>query len=283
MRTCSNLIKNMTRKYYSSRNKNKTVSIEDLYEKLQNLYLYFRNKDYFKESGIQKNILPDEIKYEAAIKLSFQPFPITKWDYFSLKADQIFDTIEFLYDKVSKPEGWSSYSNGTGFNYYDYESYDKEAGRNEFKEMANMFLNDYEDGFELSDNGEILTLGDDATKEILQASILPYDLENVDKKVKHSIHKWRTRNQSLADRKEIIRELADVFEWLKKTKNIAKVLDKKDDSLLFDLLNNFEIRHHNHDQKGNYDKNIWYSWMFHFYLASYHAIIRLLLKSEQKK
>ena len=28
----------------------------------------------------------------------------------------------------------------------------------------------------------------------------------------------------------------------------------------------------------NYDNKVWYSWMFHFYLATYHAVIRLLKK-----
>ncbi len=272
----------MTRKYFSSRNKHKKISLEDLYEKLQNLYLYFLDRDYFKESGMKNKYVSDAIKYEAAVKLSFQPFPITNWDFYSITPEQIFDTIEYLFDKISKPEGWIYHQNDGGFAYQDYESYNKELGQKEFQEMANMFLNDFEDGYELSSNGEILSLGEDIVKEILLANILPYDRENVDSKIQHAVYKWRTRNLSLADRKDIIRELADVFEWLKKTKNLEKVLDKKDDSLIFELINRFEIRHHNPNQKGNYDKNIWYSWMFHFYLATYHAIIRLLIKNEEK-
>ena len=82
--------------------------------------------------------------------------------------------------------------------------------------------------------------------------------------------------------KAAIRELADVFEWLKKSKELAKVLDKKDESAIFDLANNFAIRHHNPNQKANYDHAIWYSWIFHFYLATYQATIRLLMKHQQK-
>lgn len=57
---------------------------------------------------------------------------------------------------------------------------------------------------------------------------------------------------------------------------------KKDESDLFKLANCFAIRHHEQAQKTNYDRAIWYNWMFHFYLATYHATIRLLLKSEAK-
>jgi hypothetical protein len=76
--------------------------------------------------------------------------------------------------------------------------------------------------------------------------------------------------------------MADVFEWLKKAKNLAGVLDKKDESVIFDLANNFAVRHHNPNQKINYDRAIWYSWIFHFYLATYHAAVRLLIKHEKK-
>jgi hypothetical protein len=83
--------------------------------------------------------------------------------------------------------------------------------------------------------------------------------------------------------KGVIRALADVFEWLKKTKSLASVLDNKDESAIFDLANNFAIRHHDPKQKRHYDSAIWYSWIFHFYLATYHAVVRLLIKKEKAK
>jgi hypothetical protein len=64
---------------------------------------------------------------------------------------------------------------------------------------------------------------------------------------------------------------------------LQSALSKKDSSDLFNIVNNFEIRHHNPDQKTQYDKGIWYAWMFHFYLASYHATVRLILKARSAK
>jgi hypothetical protein len=58
-------------------------------------------------------------------------------------------------------------------------------------------------------------------------------------------------------------------------------LAKKDESAIFELANSFAIRHHDPKQKSNYDRAIWYSWIFHFYLATYHAAIRLLIKHER--
>lgn len=144
-----------------------------------------------------------------------------------------------------------------------------------------MFLNDFEDGFELNNTGEIITIGKTGVDILFNANIIEYDLENIDKRIQRATEQWRKRSLSLEERKSIIKDLADVFEWLKKSKELDKVLDKKDDRLIFDIVNNFEIRHHNPEQKGNYDKSIWYSWMFHFYLATYHAVIRMIIRNKE--
>ncbi len=273
----------MTRHYYSSRNKPVSLTLEQLYQKLQHLYFFFRDKDFFKEkAGITQNYLPDAIKHEAALELIFQPFPIEKWSPEIITEDHIFDTLEFLFDRVSSPEGELAWmTDETGWNYQDYISYANGPGQKQFRDKANAFLVEYKTGFELTQEGIILARGTDGLQYILDAEIIPYDEINVDNKVRNAITKWRNRRSSLLEKKDAIRELADVFEWLKKTRNLGSVLDNKDESAIFDLANNFGIRHHNPSQKTNYDRAIWYSWIFHFYLATYHATIRLLMKKEK--
>jgi hypothetical protein len=276
----------MTRRYYSSRTNpaRSGLTLEELYWKLHNLYLIFCNKDYFKgKAGITEYNLPDAIKNEAALALSFELFPITEWPKQDITEDYIFDAIEFLYDHVSKPGELVWITTNSGYNYEDYDSYDDQAGQEEFRNKANTFLADYRTGFELTKDGVILALGTDGLQYLLDAEIIPFDEANVDNKVRNAIAKWRNRHLSLSEKKEAIRELADVFEWLKKTKDLGNVLDKKDESMIFDIANNFGIRHHDPKQKTNYDRTIWYSWIFHFYLATYHAVIRMLIKKEKGK
>ena len=273
----------MTRRYYSSRNNSKPITTKELYQKLQSLYLLFRDKDYFKnKTGITQGELPDTMLYEASIELTFQPFPIETWLQKDATEERIFDTLEFLYDRTSKPGKLVSMITDTSWNYEDYESYDDETGQKEFRDKANTILADYKTGFELTQEGIILAKGTDGIQHILKTEIIPYDEVNVDRKVQNAITKWRNRQLSLSEKKEAIRELTDVFEWLKKTKNLENVLDSKDADALFTIANNFGIRHHNPRQKTNYDKEIWYSWMFHFYLATYHAAIRFLVKKENQ-
>ncbi len=141
----------MTRRYYTSRTKPKSLTVGELYQKLQRLYLLFRDKDYFKnKAGISKGNLPNSILHEAALELTFQPFPITKWLPEIITEDHIFDTLEFLYDRASKPGEMVEMTSETGWNYYDYEKYDEEKGREEIREKANVILAEFKTGFELS-------------------------------------------------------------------------------------------------------------------------------------
>lgn len=276
----------MTRRYYSTRHRQTPITLETLYWKVQNLFLFYQNLDYFKErTGITRDRtnIPDSIIHKAAIALSFQPFPIDKWAQSDLTEDHVFDVLEFLFDHVSKPGELMGMTTDTGWNYEDYGNYDEIAGREEFRKQANSFLCDYRSGYELTSDGMVLAMGTQGLQYILDAEIKPYDEKNVDSKVRNAIAKWRNRHLSFDVKKEAIRELADVFEWLKKAKKLERALEKKDDSAIFDIANNFAIRHHDPRQKTGYDEKIWYAWMFHFYLATYHATVNLLLKEQQSK
>ena len=62
---------------------------------------------------------------------------------------------------------------------------------------------------------------------------------------------------------------------------LGGVLTRKDESDLFELANRFGIRHHNEQQKTDYDRGIWHPWMFYYYLATIHACVALLKRDGQ--
>lgn len=80
-------------------------------------------------------------------------------------------------------------------------------------------------------------------------------------------------------RRDAVRNLGDVVEFLRP--KIKKVL-KDDESDLFNILNNFGIRHHNDQQRTGYEQSIFLSWLFYHYLAAIHAAVRLIEKREGK-
>ena len=84
---------------------------------------------------------------------------------------------------------------------------------------------------------------------------------------------FRGRRSTVDDRRVAVRELADVLEYLRPT--IKQAMLSEDERALFELANNFAIRHNRRGQKRDYDWAVWLSWMFYVYLATIHATLRL--------
>lgn len=192
--------------------------------------------------------------------------------------DDVFDMIEFLYDHVSKPiDGrFHSYS-GCGMH---YSTFDRAKGQAEYRTELNPILACYEDGYELSERGEILALPEPGMAALVGATLPQLDPHNVEERVQAGVTRFHRHRSSLDDRKHAIRDLADVLEYLRP--KLKTVLKSRDEADLFNLANNFGIRHHNPEQKTNYTSAIWYSWMFYYYLATIHACVRLLDQTGRK-
>ena len=185
-----------------------------------------------------------------------------------------FDVIEFLHDHCSKGLNGQYHSwNNCG---YHYEEFNDTEGQKHFRELLNPILREYKDGFEISDNGEILILSDNGLSNLFEADIPTNEKENISNKINAAIIKFRRYKATLDDRREAIRELADVLEFLRPS--IKEHLNKKDENDIFNIANNFGIRHHNKDQQTEYDKAIWFSWIFYYYLATLHAVLRMANK-----
>ncbi|HSR93030.1 MAG TPA: hypothetical protein VLK88_17120 [Gemmatimonadales bacterium] len=125
--------------------------------------------------------------------------------------------------------------------------------------------------------GEVLALAATGFEPLLAAPLPHADIENVAFRVEAAIQKFRRHRSSVEDRRDAVRNLADVLEFLRP--KIKEVLVSKDEQDLFNIANNFGIRHHKAGQKIDYDKPIWLSWIFYFYLATIHAAVRLIEKS----
>lgn len=188
--------------------------------------------------------------------------------------DDLFDMIEFMHDHCSKPiSGYYHQYSNCG---HHYDIFNDNEGQKHYRDTINYILRDFKEGFEISEAGEILELAYNNIAPLFQADIPSSDSENITKKIDLAVLKFRRHKSTLDDRRDALRELADVLEYLRP--DIKKVLASKDESDLFNIANNFGIRHHNVDQKVDYDKAIWYSWIFYYYLATIHAALRLIAK-----
>ncbi len=277
-----------TRRYYSVRTGKNPAAVTDL-PILANLFkvLYgnLRRKDYLYQhfgyecvdAGSVPGTLGEDIDGALFMKLRKQGLWPIETHLATYSEDDLFDIIEFIYDHISVP------SNGFVHSFYNcgthgYETFDRDEARREFRQEINSLLHDYAEGFELSEAGEILSSADPGLKPLTDASLPTYDPANVELRVQSAIHKFRRHRASLDDRRDAVRDLADVLEFLRP--KLSKAISKKDEADLFNIANNFAIRHHNPEQKADYDRSVWYSWIFYVYLSTIHTAVRLIQRHE---
>ncbi len=272
------------RKYYSVRTgKNpdiQKIDLEMLKRLIKGVYLDFKDKYYFQDAFgydcVDAGFVPGKTGRDTEMyifrklrKSGLWPIEEKIEDY---SEDDLFDIIELLFDLISKPlQGIYHDYGGCGWH---YSTFDKKTGQLEFLNQINPQLNDYAEGYELSPDGEILLKGGPGLHELLATEIPVHDPKNVDEKVKYAVQKFRLHRASVEEKKEAVRVLADVLEFLRP--EIKKLALTKDEGDLFNIANNFGIRHHNTSQKTEYDQDAYLEWIFYSYLSTIHLVIRII-------
>lgn len=280
--------------YYSVRSGKRSRVKLDLYTLKQlflSVYTEFRKKDYFYEymgywctdEGDVPGVLGDDTAIASRLLLklgSNNLWPLEEHIHFYTE-DDVLDMIEFLYDCISTPSDgiYHSYNN---CGYHCYKAFDNITARKEYQLRMNELLKQYSDGYELSDQGCILILVESGFDNLLKATV-PENIEGsqlIQNKINHAVDKYR-RGRKVEERRDGIRELADILELLRP--RIKELNLKQDESDIFNLLNNFGIRHFNSGQKTNYNTSIFYSGLFYHFLLMIHMVLRLINKNEDSK
>lgn len=132
----------------------------------------------------------------------------------------------------------------------------------------NSFLKFYGDGYELSASGEIVRVPPDGLSTLIQAK--PPSGASDRAKVINAVRAFHLGKSNREQRKQAVRDLVDVLEYHRQA---AKVhLTSQDEQDLFNVANNFALRHHRVGQKDDYDDE-WLTWLFYMYLATVHLIL----------
>jgi hypothetical protein len=274
-----------TRRYYSTRNpaadSTKRLTFA---QALELFYAVFHSLDedhYFEESfgrgctsvGSSPPTLTSDVTNYLFHKLrKDRLWPIgTNYKHYS-EAD-LFDIIEFLFDAASLP----TKTQVCRFHSFHGYVFDREKGRERFRQEINDIFRDYDTGFELSQKGEVFSLPSAGLQPLIQQDAPPGTPEEVKKKILLATEKFLKRRATLDDQREAVRLLVDALEFMRP--KAKELLASSDESDLFNIANNFAIRHHNQNQKPNYDEDVWLPWMFYFYLSSVHALLRLIQKN----
>lgn len=252
-----------TKQYYSIRTGTNPLShfdLDILRTLFRSIFIELEGQGFFQEAlgyecvdaGFVRGTLGHDIEAALLIELRKKDLTPIHEKIASYTEDDMFDMIEFLYEHCSKP---------TERHYHSYadcgwhcDAFDQPSGRIEFREKVNKVLAVYDRGYELSNEGEILALADTGLEALLAAPLPNSSVTDVSGRVEAARTKFRRYRSSMDERRDAIRDLADVLEYLRP--QLKQVLMKDDEKDLFNIANNFGIRHYRSDQKTNYDKPI---------------------------
>jgi hypothetical protein len=188
--------------------------------------------------------------------------------------DAFFDLIEALHDLVARPQyrSWHGYSN-CGWHHSDFAV---QVGRSVYRWQINRLLARSDLGVRLAtegeDTGRLVQVTDDARTELVQRMVERND-ESTGGQIRHAIVLFRSRSATEYDKRSAVVALAGVLE--KRRALLKKELFSKDEQALFQIANQFAIRHENDRQQGDYDP-VFQDWIFWFYLATVELTDRLI-------
>jgi len=279
----------MSRDYYSARTGKIPKNGFDIDKLRQLIIVLFNNywdNDYFQEyfgyECVDQGHVPGRFgSYSAIESRIFLCLHKNLWPFdnslSTCNEDEIFDIIEFLYDHVSSPrkeKGYFHSYNQCGWHFNDLDTdFTQALAQYEFRINVNHILPNYAGGFEITKEGEIISIADKGFESLLETPV-PFKNKDLNSRLEHAIQLFRSGHSTIEQRLDALKNLADILENLRK--EASSVLTSKDENDLFQILNQFGIRHNDLNQKFDYDKPIFYSWMFYYYLAAIHACQRLI-------
>lgn len=259
-------------------------SLEEVAKQVADAFRVFCDRGYFQRSfGYECYDAGDTPGCHGSIRMFFFRRTGIRWEgphfEFVERADEVtlFTLIEFLYDHAAKPDekrGRYHDWNGCGWHFDPHmEIFDITAGQQEWREKINTIVDLFGQGYELSQQGEIVRLTQDGLEDLVAASPPEAAGESNIAKINNAVRMFRRGLSSRDDQKQAIRQLVDVLEFCRP--QVKKELLTEDERDLFNIANNYAIRHHRANEKDDYD-GPWLTWLFYLYLSSTHLFLSLV-------
>lgn len=265
-------------KYYLERNnilkEDYKVNPKELREYFLYTYNYFLQKENFKPAfcGIYSNgkqlkaptMVPSPELYFLKHLKNPKIYPIEEY-YRSYNQYELFTVIEVLHNHIAR------------YN-HEYNEYEAEEAQEEFREHINAILRLYDKGYFIDRNGYIMELPNDALLSLVSSINEESGLETIIEKLKTAIKMYLHFTSNHEEKRKAINILADILEplraELKEMLNKEWEFNKKDhNNMIFEIVNKFNIRHNK--EVMNYSEEIWFEWMFHYYISVIKTYYRL--------
>jgi hypothetical protein len=284
------------RPYYAARQGRDLKNVPDLTE-TSGLPLLRRSwpalVEQFRNSGYLANVAPDPCvddsdpppPVDVALRDAIQertgiaglwPMRLEEWD-----DDLLLTMIEVVHDLVARPRArsWHDY----GRCGWHYSSFALAPGQQLYRARTNRLLATVGIGLTLAelgeDTGRLVTTPTDDRAELVRRSLStpkPADRRTVE----HAVALFRSRGATVEERRSAAFNLASLLE--ERRVLLKTELLSKDEGALFQIANQFAVRHRNAAQQDDYDP-VFLEWIFWLFLATVELTDRLLARADSPR
>ena len=190
--------------------------------------------------------------------------------------DDLCDFVEVYHDLAARPtRGWIHEYGGCGFHPTRFA---RSSGQRIYRWRMNVILESSMLELRLADEGEdvgrMTRVLPDGLEDISHR--LAHEMAASEPEIPHAIALFRRHNGSREDRRAAILALARVLEDRRPL--LEAHLLTKDEGALFQIANQFDLRHRKADQMVDYGDE-YLDWLFHWYLATIDLIDRIHARS----
>lgn len=192
----------------------------------------------------------------------------------AVEKDTLFTLIEVFHDLASRPR-YRTYHDFGDCGWH-HEDHFRPTGQALYRWRVNALLERYNTGLRLADSGEDrgrLIQHLDVNRAALIKEVIDSPEPVSRDSVNHAIALFRKRDATRDDKRSACLALARVLEANRPL--LKGSLLKNDESLLFQLANNFDLRHRDGRQYDDYGEEF-IDWIFWIYLSTVDLINRLL-------
>ncbi len=195
---------------------------------------------------------------------------VENWD-----EDTLLDLVELFDELVARPRRrWWHAWNECGWHWSEYSTV---AGQRLYRWWINRLLGQTELGYELATDGEdagrLVATVPDARADLVEA--MARTTSSAGDQVRHAVALFRARDASEQDKRSAVIALAGVLE--ERRILLQESLFRRDERSLFQIANEYGLRHQQEGQKSDYDP-AFLDWVFWWYLATIELTDRVLAR-----
>lgn len=205
-------------------------------------------------------------------------WPLTT-DRLNQDPDLFLDVTEVLGEFVAAPTNRSSHSyGGCGWHHRDFKV---RMGRDIYYWLVNRLLDRTAINLRLAtsgeDRGRLVEANGDARSDLVAATIEGAS-ETTRSPIEHAVSLFRRRGSTVEDKRSACTALAGVLE-LRRTL-LKDELFRRDEGALFQIANEFDVRHRTESQRGDYDP-VFLDWIFWWYLGTIELTDRIIARDSR--